>query len=84
MVILIEYNHLRTPTPFWSQLHTSQVSCLHLQRFLRYRANEILLTQQNKQTHKQQPKNSQLVHTTKCGFKNHFFVCWQTRTQTDG
>jgi len=32
----------------WSTLHTSQVSCLHLQH---YRVNEILLTQQNKQTY---------------------------------
>jgi len=42
----------------WSQLHICQVSCLHLQRLQRYHANEILVTQQNKQTYKHLPKYS--------------------------
>jgi len=38
---------------------TCQVSCLHLQRLQRYHANEILLTQRNKQTYKHLPEYSQ-------------------------
>jgi len=41
---------LRTRPAFWSQLHIWQVLCLHLQRLQRYRANDILPTQRNKQT----------------------------------
>jgi len=52
-----EYSYrtrLRTRPAFWAQLHTCQ--CLRLQRLQRYRVNDILLTQRNKQTYKHLPK----------------------------
>ena len=50
--VFTEYscNTNSTCTAPWPQRHTCQVSRLHLERLQRYRANEILLTQQNKKT----------------------------------
>jgi len=62
------HTNLQTRPVFWTQLHTSQVSCLPLQTLQRYHANEILLTQQNKYTYRHlskysQPLTSMVVHT---------------------
>ena len=55
-------NHtcLRSAPAVWSKLHTCQVSCLHLHRLQRCRANANLPTRRNKQTRKRHlPKYAQ-------------------------
>jgi len=64
---------------FGSNYTPTGVLRLYLQRLQRYRANEILLTQQNKRTYKHLSKYSQpLVHYKTCR-QNHFLVCWHIR-----
>jgi len=65
------------------QLHIWQVSRRHLQRLQRYRANDILLTRQNKHTntcHSQPLTWWSTVHTTRHIFRTTF---WFVDTHTD-
>jgi len=57
-------SNLRTRPAFSFQLHTCQVSRLRLQRLQRCRANEILLTQQNREPYCSQHARSQIFRTT--------------------
>jgi len=66
-----------------SNMHTCQFSRLHLQRLQRYLANEILLTQRNKQTYCQNSRNH--LHGGphyKSYLPNHLSVV-DTQTQRD-
>ena len=75
------HTHRRTRPAFRSQLYTCQGSCLHLHRLQRCHANEILLTQRNKQA---PVKIIATTYTVVCTTRHVFrSTVWLVDTQTD-